>query len=170
MRSTIVPAQVTTVEDRVAGRLGLSQLILLAAPVFLGSILYVILPPFFEYHVYKIVLMVVLAVACGLLAVRVKGQILLLWLIMLVRYNLRPRYFVYSKNSLHGRDKVEPIKSEEVADNGAKAPVTAHPKLPQLSTAELVKIEELLANPQANVRFTTNRKGELRVHITEGQA
>jgi hypothetical protein len=170
MRSTIVPAQVTTVEDRVAGKLGLSQLVLLAAPVFLGSILYVILPPFYEYHVYKIVVLVVLAVACGLLAVRIKGQILLLWLLMIARYNLRPRYFVYSKNSLHGRDKVEPSKSEEAVDTGADAPAVARPKQPQLSTAELVKIEELLANPQANVRFTTTRKGELRVHITEGQA
>jgi hypothetical protein len=158
MRSTIVPAQVTTVEDRVAGKLGLSQLVLLAAPVFLGSILYVILPPFYEYHVYKIVVLVVLAVACGLLAVRVKGQILLLWLLMIARYNLRPRYFVYSKNSLHGRDKVEPSKSEKAADTSAEAPAVARPKLPQLSTA------------QANVRFTTTRKGELRVHITEGQA
>jgi hypothetical protein len=170
MRSTIVPAQVTTIEDRVAGKLGLSQLVLLAAPVFLGSILYVILPPFYEYHVYKIVVLVALAVACGLLAVRIKGQILLLWLLMIARYNLRPRYFVYSKNSLHGRDKVEPIKSEKVVDTGAEAPAVVRPKQPQLSTADLVKIEELLANPQANVRFTTTRKGELRVHITEGQA
>lgn len=166
MRSTVVPAQVTTVEDRIAGNLGLSQLILLIAPLFLGSILYVILPPFFGYHVYKVVVLVVLAVLCGLLAIRIKGQILLLWLLAVVRYNRRPRYYVYSKNSLHARNYGETAAVETVAE---EAPVTARAtrKLPQLSTADLVKIEDILANPQANVRFATTKKGELRVYITE---
>lgn len=165
MRSTVVPAQVTTVEDRIAGSLGLSQLILLITPIFLGSLLYVILPPFFGYHVYKVVLLAILAVVCGLLAVRIKGQILLLWLLVILRYSHRPRYFVHRKNSLYGRNYEESPKSEPIVElkQGQVRPVRT---APVLTTAELVKVEDLLANPQANVRFTTSSKGGLRVHIT----
>lgn len=166
MRSTVVPAQVTTVEDRIAGSLGLSQLILLITPIFVGSILYVILPPFFGYHPYKVVLFVLLATVCGVLAIRIKGQILLLWLMAIVRYNRRPRYFVFSKNSLHARSHAAPVEEEPAAAEQSPRMNPLH-KLPSLSTADLVRVEDILANPQANVRFTTNRKGELRVHITE---
>lgn len=165
MRSTVVPAQVTTVEDRIAGNLGLSQLLLLLIPVFAGSILYVLLPPFFGYHEYKVVLLVLLATVCGTLAIRIKGQILLLWIIAIVKYNRRPRYFVYSKNSTHTREQPLPLAQE--AEQSPEPAMKASLALPQLSTAELVRVEEVLTNPQAKVHFTTNRKGELRVHVTE---
>ena len=42
MRTTVVPAQVTTVEDKIAGNLGLSQLLLLTLPVFGGSALFLV--------------------------------------------------------------------------------------------------------------------------------
>lgn len=166
MRTTVVPAQVTTVEDRIAGSLGLSQLLLLTVPIFGGSALFVILPPFFSYAVYKVVIIVCFAVLCGLLAIRVKGKILLQWLIAIIRYNSRPRYYVYDKNDAHMRDVAPKIKNEE-AEQKAEPRKTILQKLPQLSTAELVKIEDIIANPQANLHFTTNRKGELSVHITE---
>lgn len=166
MRSTVVPAQVTTVEDRIAGSLGLSQLLLLTVPVFGGSALFVGLPPFFSYAVYKVVIIVCFAVLCGLLAIRVKGKILLQWLIAIIRYNSRPRYYVYDKNDAHMRDVTPKIKTEEIQKKTVPKK-TILQKLPQLSTAELVKIEDIIANPQANLHFTTNRKGELSVHITE---
>lgn len=166
MRSTVVPAQVTTVEDRIAGNLGLSQLLLLTIPVFGGSILFVILPPFFSYAVYKVVLIVCFAVLCGLLAIRVKGKILLQWLIAILRYNLRPRYYVYDKNDAHMRDTTPKVEIE-IAKEDSEPKRKILPRLPQLSTAELVKIENVITNPQANLHFKTNRKGELSVHITE---
>lgn len=166
MRSTVVPAQVTTVEDRIAGSLGLSQLLLLTVPVFGGSALFVILPPFFSYAVYKVVIIVCFAVLCGLLAIRIKGKILLQWLIAIIRYNSRPRYYVYDKNDAHMRDITRKVKTEETEEK-IEPKKTILQKLPQLSTAELVKIEDIIANPQANLYYTTNRKGELSVHITE---
>lgn len=166
MRSTVVPAQVTTVEDRIAGSLGLSQLLLLTVPVFGGSALFVILPPFFSYAVYKVVIIVCFAVLCGLLAIRIKGKILLQWLIAIIRYNSRPRYYVYDKNDAHMRDIIRKVKTEETEEK-IEPKKTILQKLPQLSTAELVKIEDIIANPQANLYYTTNRKGELSVHITE---
>src|SRR5471032_2198661 len=107
MRTTIVPSQITTVEDKIAGRLGLTQLLLLSATVFGASGIFVIFPPFFSYAVYKLVLIVSFAALCGLLAIRVKGKILLFWGTVLIRYNLRPRYYVFSNNSMHARDIVD---------------------------------------------------------------
>ncbi len=167
MRTTIVPAQVTTVEDRIAGKLGLSQLLLLVVPVFGGSIIFVILPPFFNYAVYKIVLIVCVAAFCALLAIRFKGKILLFWAITLLRYNLRPMYYVFNKNSSHTREMVlhSDMAYESTEETRPQTVVTE--RRINLTTAERVNIEDLLANPAANIHFTTNKKGELSVHLTE---
>lgn len=166
MRTTIVPAQITTVEDKIAGRLGLSQLMLLIAPIFGGSIVFVILPPFFNYAVYKVVLIVCVASLCALLAIRIKGKILLSWMVTLLRYNTRPRYYVFSKNSTHTRDIALTAVTEEATETVEAKPKMYTP-LPQLSTAQLVEIEGLIANPDANLHVTTNKKGVLSVHLTE---
>src|ERR1035437_3790831 len=99
MKITVVPAQVTTVEDRVAGNLGFSQLILFAIPVFGGSLLYAALPPSMSASAYKLVIIGIVAVFNSVLAIRIKGKILLLWMIVLLRYNLRPRFYLFNKNT-----------------------------------------------------------------------
>lgn len=168
MRSTVVPAQITTVEDKIAGSLGLSQLILLTVPVFGGSAIFVLLPPFFNYATYKVVLVTCFATLCGLLAIRVKGKILLFWGIALLHYNLRPRYYVFNKNDTHLRETAPVVKEKKVVEQ-TETKKKIRPHLPHLSTAELVQIENIIASPQANLHFKTNRKGELYVHITEVQ-
>jgi hypothetical protein len=168
MRTTIVPAQITTIEDRIAGRLGLSQLLLLIAPIFGGSGIFVILPPFFDYAVYKVVLIVCFTVLSGLLAIRIKGKILLVWCVVLLRYNLRPRYYVFSKNSLHARAVEKPVVEEEAAEE-LRPQKVAPIRLRQLSTAELVQVEKIISNPAVNLRFVTNKKGVLSVRLTEVQ-
>ena len=115
MKTTIVPAQVTTVEDKIAGNIGMSQLLLLITPIFAGSILFVVLPPFFNYSAYKAVLIVIMALFCATLAIRIHGKILLYWVAVLVRYNSRPKYFVYNKNDNYLRDTdIEADEAEEV--------------------------------------------------------
>lgn len=169
MRTTIVPAQVTTVEDRIAGRLGLTQLLLLITPIFGGSAIFVILPPFFAYATYKIVLITCVAVFCALLAIRVKGKILLFWAITLLRYNIRPRYYVFNKNDAHAREILLPADIEQEPLERTVTQTVSPARKIHLTTAERVQIEDLLANPAANVHITTNKRGELRVHLTEIQ-
>jgi hypothetical protein len=168
MRTTIVPAQITTVEDRIAGRLGLSQLLLLISPIFGGSAVFVVLPPFFSYAAYKVVLIVCVAALSALLAIRIKGKILLFWAIVLLRYNARPKYFIFNANSLYSREIVSrDIISEEESAEETQAQEVVTGRRITLSAAERAQIEELLANPAANIHFTTTKKGELRVHLTE---
>jgi len=168
MRSTIVPAQVTTVEDKITGRLGLSQLLLLTVPVFAGSALFVILPPFFSYALYKVVLIAGFAFLSSLLAIRIKGRILLSWAIAILRYNLRPRYYVFNKNSDYRREVLPKLKAEKPDQVETSKESVVIPR-PQLSTAELVNIENILADPGSKLYFKTNKKGELRGYITEVQ-
>lgn len=166
MKSTIVPAQITTVEDKVAGSLSLSQLLLLVAPAVIGTALYIILPPMGSMSLYKIVIMTLVALAFGLLAIRIKGRILLLWLVILVRYNLRPRYHVLDKNDAHLREiEMFGVQQASARVDAVKEPV-AEP-LPQLSVAEAVRLQEIIANPQTNLQFLADKKGALRVHFNE---
>jgi len=169
MRTTIVPAQITTVEDRIAERLGLSQLLLLIAPIFGGSAIFVILPPFFNYAVYKVVVIVCFAVLSGLLAIRIKGKILLLWGVVLLRYNLRPRYYIFNKNSTYTRELDQPITESDEMIEETQPQAVAPVRMPQLSTAELVRIQAIIANPDADVHFVTNKKGGMSVHLKEIQ-
>jgi hypothetical protein len=165
MRTTIVPAQITTVEDKIAGNLGLSQIMLLIAPVFGGSSLFVVLPPFFTYAAYKVMLIAVTALLCGILAVRIKGKILLFWLIAVLRYNLRPAYYIFDKNSMHNR---ELSAAETVEDAIEIVPERAkHLLIPQLSTDDRIVVERVIADPATKLHFTTTKKGVLRVHLTE---
>ena len=64
------------------------------------------------------------------------------------------------------RDVTPKVQVEEIEEKAEQKKVT-RPKLPRLSTAELVNIEDIIANPRANLHFKTNRKGEISVHITE---
>jgi hypothetical protein len=163
MKMSVVPAQITTVEDRIAGSLGLSQLLLFAIPIFLGSALYVVLPPYFRGAPYKAVVIGLLTCMCCILAVRLKGKLVLFWLIMLLHYGARPRYYVFDKRSLHAREqysgKEEVVEDEPVSTEHVRKPLS-------VSTPELVRLQEFMLDPAANMRLET-RKGDLYVHITE---
>jgi hypothetical protein len=74
MKITVVPAQVTTVEDKIMGSLSLSQLMILLLPVFIGAALFVILPPAMGSALYKYILIGILAVICMILSIRIKGK------------------------------------------------------------------------------------------------
>jgi hypothetical protein len=166
MRTTTVPAQITTVEDKIAGELNIMQLLLLVAPVFGSAAIYVGLPPFFASAPFKIVIIVCLFVVFGTLAIRIKGKIVLAWLMILVRYNARPRYYLFNKNDTYMRDIPKPEVQQEAVKKVEAKKAEPAPQ-PRLSTADLVQIEQLITNPEANLHFRTDKKGALSVHITE---
>lgn len=168
MKATIVPAQVTTVEDRVAGNLGFSQLILFAVPVFGGSLLYAILPPVMEASMFKLVFISIMAVVCVILAIRIKGMIVLLWLITLLKYSLRPRRYLFNKNSTSFRDDYP----EPPAETKASVTNTKEYKpgiLPILSIKERSLAYATLNDPSHRVEFDTTKKGGLNVRVYEVQ-
>lgn len=166
MKVTVVPAQVTTVEDRIAGSLSFSQMMLLALPVFGGGLLYIVLPPYGATSIYKIVILTVFAVLCGVLAIRIRGKIVLNWLAVLIRYKARPKYYLFDKRSIANREqhslKHASVPSMEInTDEIAKEPIH------KLAFADAMRVMTTIENPASHIRFETTKKGGLRVHLAE---
>lgn len=166
MKVTVVPAQVTTVEDRIIGNLGFSQMLLLVVPVFASAALFVILPPFMGSAVYKFVLMGVMAALCCVLAIRIKGKILAAWIILILRYNLRPKYYLFNKNVSTLRENYS-TKQEKMEDVPVLVKDRPRPTRLQLDTPVTAKILATIENPAAKVRFETGKRGTLHVRLTE---
>lgn len=103
MRTTVIPAQITTVEDKIAGNLNLTQIILLLASLFITTFIYAVLPQKLSFTVYKIPLIVVSFMICLTLALRVKGRVVLNWIFLLAGYYFRPRCYVFNKNDSYLR-------------------------------------------------------------------
>jgi len=165
MKVTVVPAQVTTVEDRIMGNLSMQQVILLAVPVFGGSMLFAALPPFMGGAMYKYIMLGLLALICVVLSIRIKSKILLLWAVTILKYNLRPAHYVFDKNTLSNREVIDVVKEE-----AKKAIVEDKPTrqiIPNLSPTDAARIMSLIDDPASKLRFETNRKGGLYVRITE---
>jgi hypothetical protein len=168
MKTAIVPAQVTTVEDRITARLTFTQLLLLVTPVFLSGAMFAFLPPFLKIANYKLAICGVIAFFCMILAVRVKGKLVLQWLSIVGRYNIRPMYYVYNKNDIHLRD--EQTKRQKIAKTNT-AKVAKKPSKPMkgLVPLELARIEQKLDSSKALYYFKTTKKGALRVYIQQEQ-
>ncbi|HUD06950.1 MAG TPA: hypothetical protein VMR34_03625 [Candidatus Saccharimonadales bacterium] len=167
MKTTTVPAQVTTVEDRIAGSLTLSQLLLLIAPLFIGSAIYLIFPPALHLTPLKFIISFLVLAVAALSAIRIKGKLVLFWAVVLIRYAIRPRYHVFNKNDLYLRRIIEDsdLDKEPIAD---PEPSEAKPALAlELTPLQLVRAEGVLADPRSKLHFRIHRKGDLRVHVTE---
>lgn len=165
MKRSTVPAQITTVEDTIIGNLTALQLVLLVFPICFGFISFAVLPPNFHFVLYKMVAMLILLLIGAILQMRIKDKLLLMWIITVIRYNVRPRYYIYNKNDAYGRDmqheeKAEPVKNTKPANT----PLTA--KLPKIAIPEAVKLEEIMSDPRAKLRFKAGKKG-LHVVINE---
>lgn len=166
MKTTVVPAQITSVEDRIAGNLSFKQLILMIAPVFVSTAMFVLLPPFTKYRLYKVIISGMFGLICLTLALRIKGRLVIEWIGMLSRYNLRPKIYVFNKNNTSGRTlppKTKHIKTEKKTEE-LKAPA-----LPRLvfSTGDIMSFENALGSPSADMHFIRSKKGGLHVHIKE---
>lgn len=166
MKVTVIPAQVTTVEDRIMGTLSFSQMILLVLPVFLSAALFAALPPVMSGSLCKYILMATLASVCCILAIRIKGKILAFWFIIILRYNLRPKLYLFDKNTTVYREQYETSQTEEPVvedDKNAKTMTTSS----HLPFDEAMKLVARLENPTSSLRFETTKKGALHVRFTE---
>ena len=166
MKQTVVPAQVTTVEDRIVGNLGIIQMTLLALPILTAGIVFTVLPPALHVALYKLLLLVPFAAVCAALAIRVKGKIVLLWIIVRVRYNLRPQYYVFNKNTIANRELYDGANATEMPEEGPEKPTLARQRS-TLTAAETIRTFAAMDNPDAKLAFTTDKKGRLYVRITE---
>jgi hypothetical protein len=166
MRVSIVPAQITTVEDKIAGNVSVQQAMLLGIPILFGFIVALVFPPSGQFVAYKIAIVLGLFIICGSLAIRIKDRIVAQWLKLFVIYSARPLHYIYDKNSTYLRniDTTDVAAEETSAVQPAKKPVIT---TNAISTKEFVRLEQFATDVRAGMKFEIGKKGELNVRITE---
>jgi len=167
MRTRIIPAQITTVEDKIAGNLNMTQIGLLILPVFLGTLTYCFFPPHMHFAIYKVIAITLILIICIALSLRIKDKVVINWLSILFRYNLRPGFYVFNKNDIHQREiyaftNVKKTQKQAILKKEAKVKNN-------LLSKDLMKIKEYLKNPDYALSLKPNRKGGFYVALDEIQ-
>ncbi len=154
MRTTIVPAQITTVEDTIAGNLTLNQLILLVIPVFSTVMVLVICPPFLKLSIYKLVISFVIALPPIALSIRVKGQVAFRLVRLALTYRIRPRIYLLTGSSSSCSFCLTEEKENDVIQVQEPEPAEF---IRPLDDTELKELGEILTDRSIN--FYANKKG-----------
>ncbi len=160
MRTRVIPAQITTVEDRIAGNFSLTQIIILLTPVLFATLIYALVPPVMLFVWYKLGLVLAFVVLAITLAIRVKGKRPLNWLFILARYNLRPKFYVFNKNNSFSRVVYKPFEKQAVEKKHLeiKEKVVEEP-----TVKDILRPKHFLNSEDFNLTYRANRKGGLNV-------
>lgn len=167
MRVSVVPAQVTTVEDRIIGCLGFMQILILVSAILCGAGVFVVLPPMMGEAWYKYGIIAAVLVVGSTLSIRVRGVILAHWVSIIVRYNQRPMYYVADKNTTAYRQR------DKDKDDQAHMPVHTSPGTVSrhqpvlLDASARAKARAVIDDPAAHIRIATDTKGGVHVRITQ---
>lgn len=171
MRSKPIPAQITTVEDKIAGNLNLTQIMLLMIPVFFTTIAYAFFPPRMHLAIYKFPLVLIVLVISLILSMRIKGKVVLNWLIILLTYNLRPRYYLFNKNDTNFRTLDLPVFEKKQRKLFKKAPAKLEEKtpIPAFNLKDLVKLQNIMKDPKYSFILKAGKKGGFNVSLGQVQ-
>ena len=169
MKTNIVPAQITTVEDKIAGSLTFQQLALLMSPVVIGAISFVMVPEPMQLSLTKIIIDVAVALISGLMAIRVQGKLVMQWAQTILAYVVRSRYVVYDKRERAFRDNGDKRSSAQSLSNDIPTRGTI-PRfgLSSSNIATMLRAETLISGSHKGLVFRSSRKG-LHVVITESK-
>lgn len=153
MRTTIIPAQITTVEDKVAGSLNMTQVLILMTPILWTAIVYILLMPSMKLTSLKLVLIIISTTISGILALRIKDKIVAEWLGVLLKYRLRPKYWLYNKNDTTNRtiDIPDIPDIALVSRKLSKKNVSKHKT--EINISDLVRFEQLIESGKVAVRY-----------------
>ena len=167
MRTTVIPAQITTVEDKIAGSLSMTQVVILMVPVFFATLMFAIAPPTMHIALYKLPPVLLVVIICLILSLRIKGKVVASWLLVLLRFNTRARYYVFNKNDTYLRDLPEVI--HETKKKVVKEEVKKDIALPAKSFGlkELKELETFIKNPNYTFSLKPGKKGGLYVAVSE---
>lgn len=163
MKTSTVPAQVTTVEDRVAANLSLKQLVILISTVFIGVLQFLLFLPAVSINPIKAVVMLV-SLSLGLLAaVRVREQLMLDWSTLLAKYIFRPKYYIINKNDEYLRqelcDRSKPKTETKATPNKFKT-IT-------LPLGKAVKLQGYITENKLSLSFVNSSKKGVIIDVLE---
>lgn len=165
MRTTVIPAQITTIEDKIAGNLNFTQVLLLIIPVFWTGIVYILFPPILGIALYKVILVLVVLTLCVGLSTRIKGKLILDWLVVLFRFNLRPKFYVLNKNEGYLRTLDLPVFESKQSKLVIKkeSEQTSKVTILPFNISDLIRLERLINKRKVRMSFKSSKKGGLHV-------
>jgi len=166
MRTTVIPAQITTVEDKIAGNLNFTQILLLLSALMTDTFIYAVLPQRLHFTMYKLPLMAAATLLCLILSLRIKGRVVLNWFLLLSSYYLRPRFYIFNKNDPFSRKGIMFALDTEKPGR-VKAVKTRRTKDKSLSLADFIKTRAVPASLRQELNFKFDRKGGLDVSFSE---
>lgn len=158
MRTTIIPAQITTVEDKIAGTLNMTQILILMFPILWTAIVYILLVPSMKLAPYKLVLILSITLLCFILSLRIKEKIVAEWLGILIAYRIRPKFYLFNKNDLTGRTLDVPVLPHEVVLSKKISKRISKAKDQAVSLADMVKLEHLIESGKVALRYQVGAK------------
>ncbi len=165
MRTTVIPAQVTTLEDKIVGNLSFLQICFLMFPVLWSMVVFMLFPPSMSMKLYKLPIIFIVSLMSLLMAMRIKGRILFDWLVVILKFNMRPTYYVFTKNDTYLRTLDLPPREETV---GISHQVQEAPQPVAISAAsirELVQLDRVMRKRKHPVSFKPDNKGALHVAL-----
>ena len=102
---------------------------------------------------YKLVLIALVTLICLILVVRIKDKIVAQWLGVVLRYQTRPKYWLYNKNDLTNRTvDVPDLAGVEVRQRKASKKVTSQSKA-EVEIPDLVRLQQLLESGKVAVYY-----------------
>jgi len=120
------------------------------------------LPPKMIFSWYKIGLSIIFTIFFITLAIRIKGRIIANWLVVLLTYNLRPKYYLFDKNDLTYREVIKPKFKKEVQKVTAKA-IKKHSIVNKPNIHNVLQLNHFLDTVNFNLVYRTGKKGGLNV-------
>lgn len=161
MKTTVVPAQITTVEDKIAGSLNFIQIMLLIASLIIGAAIYGVVPPRIHLTTIKLILIAFEFSVLGGMAIRIKGKILAEWLIVILRFRLRPRIYVFTKNDLFARNIIAIGREEKTERSMTKSYETTNDKKKEIGN------DRYFDDSDISITVRPSKKGGLDVSLRE---
>jgi len=153
MRTTIIPAQITTVEDKIAGSLNMTQILILMFPVLWTALIYILFAPAMKFVPYKLGLIGVVIMACLILVIRIKDKIVAEWLGVVLRYQFRPKYWLYNKNDIANRIiDIPDIPDIAISKRKTTKKISSDQKT-EINISDLVRLEQLIESGKVAVRY-----------------
>jgi len=153
MRTTIIPAQITTVEDKIAGSLNMTQILILMFPVLWTALIYILFAPAMKLVPYKLGLIGVVIVVCLILVIRIKDKIVAEWLGVVLRYQFRPKYWLYNKNDTTNRIiDIPDIPDIAISKRKITKKASSDQKT-EINISDLVRLEQLIDSGKVAVRY-----------------
>lgn len=158
MRTTIIPAQITTVEDKIAGSFNMTQILILMAPIFWTAIIYILLMPSMKLTSFKLLLIIISTATSGILALRIKDKIVAEWLGVLFKYRARPKYYLFNKNDLTNRTlDIPDLPVEWVVVKKSVKKIIKSQNM-SLDILDQVKLEHLINSGKVALHYDLSKK------------